>query len=784
MCLPRRNPILPFFLFWGFVGVAFCADSKQAKPETPLSKTVTQLRTIQEALAQGKLAEAKAACDALLQRTDVLEHHRWEAKERLQEIQRREKGLPARDAAVSRMSLPRRPKPTTSFFVAPDGNDANSGTKQQPFRTIQRARDAVRAIKASGPLPAGGIEVCLQGGEYPVTQTLELTAQDSGTGQSPVVYRAAEGQRPCFRGGIRLTGFQPVGNTAILARLPEESRGKVLCVDLKPLGVKDLKPLELGGFSSGRGFKTHPTQELFFDGRAMPLARWPNQGNVAVSDIVVRDGEPLHGRTGSKTGLLKYEGDRPERWMKENDAWLYGYWFFGWADSYERIASIDPAKHEIALAPPYATYGYCKGQPFHAVNVLAEIDMPGEWYLDRKSSVLYFWPPSDPAKATVELSLADAPFVQMKQVSYVVFEGITWELGGGDAIHMCDGDHCLLAGCTVRHFAGDGVTIAGGTDHGVLSCTIHSLGRGGTVVSGGDRKTLTPGRHFIENCEIYDLSRIDRTYTPAIAMSGVGNRIAHNSLHDIPSSAIGLGGNDQTVEFNEVYRVVLESDDQGGVDMYGDPTFRGNVIRYNAWHHIGNWRQPDVGLDCGQAGVRLDDAISGVLIYGNVFFRASSGKCGFGGVQIHGGKDNIVDNNVFIDCRSAVSLSPWSDQRWKEYVGHWIDRPEIDRALYLTKYPALAAIAENANANLVMRNLVVQCGEMLRRNNPRLQNVDNLATADNPGFRDAARGDFQVPDASPAAAKIGFRPIPCDEIGLYVDAFRKELPPRALPEAK
>ena len=158
-------------------------------------------------------------------------------------------------------------------------------------------------------------------------------------------------------------------------------------------------------------------------------------------------------------------------------------------------------------------------------------------------------------------------------------------------------------------------------DHGILSCDIYSLGRGGVALAGGNRKTLSPGRHFVENCHIFDLSRIDHTYTPAIVLSGEGNRIAHNRLHDIPSSAMRVSGNHHVVEYNDVYRVVLESDDQGGVDMWGDPAFRGNIFRCNYWHHIGNWRHPNEGPDCGQAGIRLDDAISGVLIYGNIFYR-------------------------------------------------------------------------------------------------------------------------------------------------------------------
>ena len=744
--------------------------------ENVFRESLDQLRVAQQAVAQGKWADAKTAYSALLQRPNVPPHHRWEAEESLREIERIEKGLPARDPAASRVARPVRPKAAVSLHVAPGGDDANPGTKEKPFRSPERARDALRSLKQSGGLPVGGAEVLLHAGEYPAAQTFELTAQDSGTEASPIVYRAAEGETPTFRGGIRVSGFQPVADAGILARLPEESRGKVLCTDLKPLGVKNVKPLELGGFCSGRGFRTHPTQELYFNGKAMQLARWPNQGFVPVRDIVVKDGEPVWGIVGSKTGRFLYEGDRPQRWLKENDAWLYGYWFWGWADSYERIASIDAAKQEITLTPPFSTYGYRKGQPYCAVNVLAEIDMPGEWYLDRSSMMLYFWPPSDPSQATVELAVNDFPFVKMQGASYVSLEGITWELGGGDAIYINESHHCLVAGCTVRRCAGNGIDINGGTDNGILSCTIHSLGRGGVTLNGGNRKTLAPGRHFLENSDIFDLSRIDHTYTPAVIVSGVGNRVAHNRLHDILSSAMRVGGNDHVVELNDVFRVVLESDDQGGSDMFGDPTFRGNVYRYNSWREIGNWRHPNDAPDCGQAGIRLDDAISGVLIYGNVFYRTAAGKLGFGGVQIHGGKDNIVDNNLIVDCEAAISCSAWDKARWVKFTSKSLESPEIDRNLYLAKYPALAELTEHENRNTIARSLSVQCRKFIRRDSGKLELFENVETAEDPGFGNLAQGDFHLKAAAPLAAKIGWRPIPLDEIGLYVDAYRKTLP--------
>jgi hypothetical protein len=209
------------------------------------------------------------------------------------------------------------------------------------------------------------------------------------------------------------------------------------------------------------------------------------------------------------------------------------------------------------------------------------------------------YPPDNPAQARVELSVTPFPMARMENVSHVRFEGLTWELGGADGLLIQGGEGVTIAGCTIRKLAGNGVELRGGTNNGLLSCDIYSLGRGGAVVAGGNRKTLAPGGHFVENCHFHHLGRIDRTYTPAVWMDGVGNRIALNRMRDLPSSAIRLNGNDHVVEFNEIHHVVLESDDQGAIDMWGNATYRGNVIRYNFWHHIGNWEGQQEELHIG-----------------------------------------------------------------------------------------------------------------------------------------------------------------------------------------
>jgi hypothetical protein len=742
-----------------------------AAEEPPERQTLALLRSARGLALEKKWDAAKAEYGKVIALAGAPAHHRLEAGECIAEIDRLRGGLPARDPAAARLPAPRLPAPGMEVFVAPGGSDSNPGTAALPFAALERARDEIRARRKAGGPPPGGAAITVRGGDYRVARTFRLSAEDSGAVGAPLVLRAAPGERPRFSGGARISGFRPVDDAAVLARLPEEARGKVMRADLRSQGIAALPPLRLGGFSSGAGFRTWPVAEVFWDGRPLPLAGWPNEGFVRAT------------KADAKEGKIGYDGDRPRRWTAEPDAWLYGYWQYDWADSYERVASTDPERREISLAPPRHTYGYRAGARYRAVNLLAEIDVPGEWYLDRAGGILYLWPPSDPAKAAVELSLADFPLVEMDGASHVALVGLAWELGAADGIIVKGGERCLLAGCAVRKCGGNGIEVRGGTRHTIISCDIESMGRGGMVLAGGDRKTLAPGGHAIENCHIRGLSRIDHTYTPGVLLEGVGNRISRNLVHGVLSSAFRIEGNEHRIEGNEVFDVLLESDDQGGADMFGNPTYRGNVFRRNWWHHIGAWRGAE-GPGCGHAGIRLDDAICGVLIYGNVFQKCSAGGLGFGGVQIHGGKENTVDGNLFVDCAAAISFSAWGEGRWKGYAGKFLEKGDIDRALYLERYPELARLADDHDANRVWRNVAVRCGKFLLRDPGREDLAENWASGEDPGISIGLAGEPVLSERGPAAARTGFRPIPMDEIGLYTDAWRTSLPLEMLREAR
>lgn len=668
------------------------------------------------------------------------------------------------------------------IFYVGDGDDRWSGSRPSPneketdgpFATPERARDAIRQLKEKSGLPAGGVVVEIQSGTYERAKSLELTAQDSGTQDSPIVYRAREGESVRLSGGRRLDGFKRTTDPAVLSRLDETARGKVVQVNLRSLGITDF-----GDFGANR-------LELFFRGKPMTVARWPNEGFVNIVDLVGGSPVDVRGTKGDKTGKFMYEGDRAKRWAAENDVWVHGYWFWDWSDQRHKVESIDTDKRIISVKPPYHSYGYRKGQWFYAFNLLSEIDQPGEWYLDRQTGILYFWPPAPIRQGTVVVSLAKN-LITLNDASHVTIEGLTLEFARDTAVVIHGGTQNRLAGCTLRNLGAAAVSISGATQSGVVSCDIHDLGSSGIVLSGGDRKTLTPAELFADNNHIHHYGRWNRMYCPAVSLNGVGNRAAHNLIHDAPHQAINFSGNDHLIEFNEIHHVCLESNDAGAIYAGRDWTQRGHMIRYNFMHHVTGFQndtkhRPDGLIMHGCMGIYLDDCYSCAAMIGNVFYRVC--RAAF----IGGGRDNIVENNLFVDCMPAVHIDAralgWAAGSVNGVMKERLLAMPYQNDLWRSRYPKLTNIWEDEPAipkgNVVARN-VCQGGQWSRiekKVEPYVTLQDNLIAPD-VGVVNVAELNFQLQCDSPVYQKVpGFKKIPFEQMGLMKDQYRKELPAR------
>ncbi|MBT3346095.1 MAG: right-handed parallel beta-helix repeat-containing protein [Gemmatimonadetes bacterium] len=666
------------------------------------------------------------------------------------------------------------------LYIATNGRDTNAGTKSRPFATLTRAQVALRKLPAT---EHPGSTIWMNGGDYTLTQTFALTSKDSGTTDAPVTLRAVEGDTVRLLGGTVVEDFQPVTDPAILSRLAPRARRSVRQLDLKKLGLKNLSPMHSRGFSRAI---TPAHVELFFNGQPMTVARWPNAGDEEpfVRMAGFPEGSGSDDGHGSELGSLEagfhFEGDRPATWAASDDIWVHGYWAYDWANSYERIAAIDHETRHIRTHKPYGLYGIRPGNRIYFLNVLEELDEPGEYYVDRKAGILYFWPPGPLKKAEVMLSLLEQPLISLRSAKHVVIRDLTLAATRGHGITIKGGSHCLVAGCTIGNTGNYGVFVDGGTDHGVQSCEIYNNGDGGVSLTGGDRHALKPSRHFVHNCHLHHQARWSRCYVPSVIMAGVGTRISNNHIHDHPHCPILFTGNGHIVEYNDIHDVCHETGDVGAIYTGRDWTYRDNIIRYNYLHDI---HGPGM---LGSIAVYLDDCVSGITVFGNIFKTTQLATF------IGGGRDCIVQNNLFIDTHPAVQidgrgLSP--SEVWQNMVNHTMQERllEMDHhnPPYSTRYPQLMEIDRWLAAgkgvppegNRITGNIFIS-GQWLKVHweaREELVDVrDNWLKGD-PGFvnpQNPEKSRFALRHDAPVLRAIGFQHLPVERIGQVRDEYR------------
>ena len=623
------------------------------------------------------------------------EAFRVEAMARLRDLETLVDGEPFRDGRQRRIERINRAAPW--FHVSPEGDDKNPGTAERPFRTLECARDALRARRKNETLPAGGVAIVLYGGVYPrLTESFSLVAEDSGTSEAPIVYCAAAGEKPVLRGGRAVAGFTPLTDSAVAGRIPQAVRSHILQADLRAAGISDFGNLRPRGRGHGQlADMDEPAHlELFSGNVPMSLARWPNDTpKMSERFAHVELGEQETKRDGGRTivedsDIFYYSDPRQDAWAKEPDPWLFGYWQRAYFSSYRKILRIDPEKNQIRVdwnlapnAPRKAEM--VQGSGYQGINLLCELDSPGEWYLDRDTGLLYFWPPSPIKKAETLVSMLEVPIIAAEGVSNVIFRGLTLEAGRQHGVVVKDGENVLLAGCVIRNMGCKGVDIVGGRAHALVGCDLAYLGDAGVKLTGGDLPALRSSEHVVENCHIHHFARWNRgAYQPGIEVEGVGMRMSHCLIHDAPHQAFLLSGNDHVTEYSEIHDVTHEAGDAGAWYMYGGSgaalSERGNVVRYNFWHHL-PYNETFKAYHCVcHMGVYIDNVNGGVAVYGNLFSHFD----GPNGAVFFGGSDDIVENNVFHRCHTSINLQDRSWVYGKAYksIDAFLARMKVNRA--------------------------------------------------------------------------------------------------------
>ena len=685
-------------------------------------------------------------------------------------------------------------------YVSPDGDDGNDGSFAHPFRTPERARDAVRALDKTG---RDGVTVALLAGDYRVNG-LTFTAADGGTEECPVTWRAYGDGAVTFNGGTSLlpSDFTPVTDAAALSRLHGDAKDKVLAADLSALGLTQEdygKIYAIGTYTTAAmysGGYTGPIySELFVNDSRCQLARYPDEGFLYTGEVTAVNGgrfladgsaNPAWGAEPDPMGeTFRVDEALAERiagWQTFDDVWMMGFWKYDWADGSTPIGGFSAASRELTMR--FASfYGAKENAPYWFFNVFEELDSPGEWYLDRATGKLYLYPPEDFDTAAVDMSLSTAPIVTANGVSYLTFENITMKGTRGNAMQL-SGDHITVRGCTVKNVAGAAITVSG-SDNLVTDCEITRTGRGGVSLSGGDAATLTPGNNRAVNNLIHDWSEIYRTYQAGVSLYGVGNVCEHNEFYNSPHEAVTYGGNDHRIAYNRIGRVCLTSSDAGAIYAGRSWVSYGNEILYNCIYDLGSG-------DYTPCGIYMDDALSGQKIYGNLLVNIP-------GYALHlgGGRDLDVRNNIIISGgQRGVSY----DQRaydgvyggwFAEHSGPdgnmWADlrNSPWQTDVWRQAYPALAAVSDdfsqpdapsfaaNPAGSTVADNLFVtgrrtlgEISEKVREYSEFYGNALFRKSQLRDLFADPANGDYTLREDAPLFTFApDFEPLPLAKMG-------------------
>ena len=552
----------------------------------------------------------------------------------------------------------------TVIYVDADVEAGGDGSKDKPFKNIPEAQAKIREIKAGDGLPQGGITVLLASGNYPVMDTITFTAEDSGTEECPITYMSAEKNGATLTGGIILSAsdFVPLTDDEKAKLLDDTAKEKVLKVDLTKYGLTTEtigKMYSDGNSSMGYEYADGTgigTAEFYINDERMSLSRYPN---ASAEDPYLRTGATDEETRFDVLQAFEFEAqaiaikERGKSWDLD-DLWTFGYFMMDWSDASIPVESFDLDTLSVTLAQKQY-YGIGMVKKFYFFNILAETDEAGEYYIDRENCVLYFYPTEDFENSNITMSLSTNDLINGKELSYVAFNGLNVTSTRANGFNLSSVDHITIENCTIYDISRDAISLSG-SNALIQNNEIYEIGYNAINISGGDTKTLTKADNLIYNNKIHTWGQICRTYMHAVNIYGCGTTVSHNEMYDAPHTAVSYDGPMNTVEYNEIYNVCMETGDCGAIYAMRSFDHYGSVVKYNLIHDIG-------GPGTWALGIYWDDGLSGQTAYGNIVVNVTGH-----GINIGGGRDNVIENNLFIDWAQRGNHAIHYDNRARDYA--------------------------------------------------------------------------------------------------------------------
>jgi parallel beta-helix repeat protein len=652
-------------------------------------------------------------------------------------------------------------QPKADFYVSPSGDDKWSGKlsgpnrplTDGPFRTLGRARDAVRELRKR-ETPIKPVRVAVLGYRYELTEPLVFTPDDSGTEQSPTIFKSIPGDnRPVIlSGGVTLRKGGDVKD------------GKWV------YPVDDDKPIRL----------------ISVNEEVRLRSRLPKEGFYTITGLAGADPKGKYDTPANKFEFKPGEIDPKWRNLTDVEAVVLHFW----VDTHLKVKEVDGDKHVVSF-DRFSRFHFTDDYQdrlarYYLTNVFEGLG-PGEFYLDRPAKTLYYKPKpgEDPRRSWVVVPRVDSVVKfagdpeKGKYVEHVELRGITvsdttWEPPAKDAVgaqaasivpgavRFHGARHCGFVEGVVRNVAGYGIDIGDGCRNiRVIGNEIKNVGAGGVKLSGGAAKSpesVRTGECVITDNHLHHLGEIFHSGVGVLLMHADKNTIAHNEIDHLFYTGISVGwvwgygpsvSKENRIEFNHIHDVgqkVLS--DMGGVYLLG--VSPGTVLRGNHIHDVDSWTY-------GGWGIYTDEGSTGITIENNLVYRTKSG-----GFHQHYGKENLIRNNIFALAREGQLIR----SREEDHTSFTFER----NVVYWTAGPLFASqwkndhfvVNHNVYWNAAGKPVTFPGGDLAQWQK-RGHDTDSIIA--DPKFKDPTKGDFSFTDES-VVRKVGFVPFDVSKAGV------------------
>ena len=666
------------------------------------------------------------------------------------------------------------------LYVSPSGRDSNSGTKEgRPLASLAAARDAARSVAGKQ-----AVTVHVADGVYYLPETLVFTPADSGTKKNPIVYRADHEGGAVLSGGLKLNlDWKPYKDGIFQAKTPAG-----LAID-----------------------------QLFINGKKQLMARYPNYD-------AAKKTAPYQGYAADA-----FSKERAAKWADPAGGYIHAMHASQWG-GYQYLITGKDANGEVTYVGGWQNN---RPGPMHkefrmVENIFEELDAPGEWFHNAKTSTLYYKPDAgtDLSTATVEVvrlkHLIEFQGSEQSPVQFITLQGFViphaartfmetkepllrsdWTIYRGGAFMLTGTEDVQILDCEFDQVGGNAIFVNNYNRRTLIKgCHIHDAGASGVCFIGdpdavrnplfqyGERNDLatmdrTPGPKtdnypalgIVEDCLIHGIGRVERQPAGIVIDMASEITVRDCSIYDCARAGINIGDGcwgGHLIERCDVFDTVMETHDHGS---------------FNSWGRDRYWRADQA---TSQRAVDAEPNLPFLDAVKTTTIRDSRWRCDHGwDIDLDDGSGNYdIYNNLLLNSglklREGFRRHVWNNivpfGSLHPHVWFQRSKDQVYANIFANAHRPARMSTPYTDGTMVDCNLFISRDQRILTQSAKL-GWDKHSVLGDPMFIDPDHGDFRVKEGSPAL-KLGFHNFPMDQFGVKKPSLKAMAGTPVIPELR